>query len=43
MEQGFPSQFALAMEILNALPHISAYKKKEQKSSIMEACMGYLV
>ena len=31
MEQGFPNQFALAMKILIALAHISAYNKKEQK------------
>ena len=30
-------------EILIALAHISAYKKKEQKRWIMKAFMGYLV
>ena len=43
MEQGFPNQFALAMKILIALAHISAYNKKEQKRWIMKAFMGYVV
>ena len=42
MEQGFPSQFGLAMKILRARAHISAYKKKEQKIWIMKAFMVYL-
>ena len=43
MDQGFPSQSALAMKILSVLAHISAQKKKEQKRWIMKAFMGYLV